>query len=170
MSSEPRPSARELRDTLRERLAEWEAVQGPIARRELSPTYNLGFGMKCVAFLSTLIRQAVDTLLPAVALGERPTFGRLVGALDKFGQREPLPGHPKRKLVIRSEIEVLNRLTRIRAAMAHPEDQERSLEMLGRLSEDQLREYISLSRRVLDFPLLDELVRVQEMSPGDLPV
>lgn len=143
-----------------------QLMQGlPRWRRDLTldlgrGTLGMGIGQRSVALCSTLIRLAVLGLLPEAELPVRPTLGKYVHEIERFGpkRRAECLGLSGRRLVTRREVDLLNRFARHRAVLAHQEEGPVIAERIGRLDPSDVAELLTVVEQVAWLPIIEELI------------
>lgn len=125
-------------------------------------TMWFGVVTRASGLASALIRTAVATLLPEVALRERPTVGMYVQTLDEHGKqlRGTCIARPNR-LVSKADLQVLRRFTRLRAALAHQEDVGVGPSEIGRFDASTAGELLDTIELLAGLPLFDETICLQ---------
>lgn len=149
-------SAAATRKELLRSIAHW--------RHELSglsepSTYGVGVTTTAVRLVERLLVLAVAALVPEAPLPPKPTLGQRVGAIEQYGRKHSMVclGRPRR-LVTRTEITVLNRLTQGRNALVHLQNDESFAMTMGRTRLSDVAEMIDIAEAVAQLPLFDELL------------
>lgn len=122
-------------------------------------TYGVGVATTAARLVERLLILAIAGLLPEACLPARPTLGHRVGAIEQYGRKHLMVclGRPRR-LVTRTEIAALNRLTNGRNALAHLQDDEDFAMTMGRLRPSDVVEMLEIAEAVALLPLFDELL------------
>lgn len=120
-----------------------------------------GVGHGAVAKVSTMIELAAAEFVPASERPERPTVGQLVGLLERAAGTATASciGRPGR-LIRPSEMRVLNRLTRLRASIAHVEETAAALDPIsvGRLGGEEVAGFLDAAAEFCGLPLVEEVI------------
>lgn len=121
-------------------------------------TRGVGVAGTAARLVERLLILAIAGLLPEARMPARPTLGDRVGAIEQYGRKQSMVclGRPRR-LVTRTEITVLNRLTKARNALAHVQNDEDSATTMGRLRPSDVVEMLDIAEAVAQLPLFDEL-------------
>jgi len=129
---------------------------------------TLGFGIatRSVALVAALTQAAVECLIPQAVLPDRPTLGQRINALERYGPALRMTcSEQPRRLVTRPELERLRRLSRMRAFVAHQEDQGlNTVAEIGRMSSPEVIDFLDVVEEVARLPLFDELICVERGS------
>jgi hypothetical protein len=125
----------------------------------LRSTYGVGVTTTGVRLVERLLVLAVAATVPEAPLPSKPTLGQRVGAIEQYGRKHSMVclGLPRR-LVTRTEITVLNRLTKGRNALVHLQDDGSFATTMGRMRLSDVAEMIDIAEAVAHLPLFDELL------------
>jgi hypothetical protein len=158
--------SRVIRDQRLAGLPRWRGAIEEIG--DAPSTYGIGIAMRVISPVALLVGRAVRVLTPQATLRERPTFGEFVQALEPYGQApRALPDGRRRGLITRSELDLLKRLSRQRALVAHQEDYApATVEDLGRLGATPVIDLLVLIEQILRLPLIVELIAAEEGASG----
>jgi hypothetical protein len=153
------------REELLQSLTRWR-----LQARELSnyPTLRTGVALTALRLVESLLSQTIAGLLPHAPLPPKPTLGQLVGAIEQFGMKESMVCLERpRKLVTRTDMSILNRLTGGRNSVTHLRSGEDLAEKIGRLDSSDVARIMEIAEAIAHLPLIDEvLCREQKLRVG----
>ena len=161
--AEPMPAS-EARSELLVSIARWREE---LTHIDLTRS-TLGFGIaaRSVTLVGLLLRLTVRDLLPEAALGDRPTLGQRISALERYGPRHRTTcSEPDRKLVGKTDLELLRKLSRMRSFVAHQEDHTVAADV-GRLAPGAVTEFLDVVEAVARLPVFEELVCAERAALG----
>jgi hypothetical protein len=155
-----------IRDELLGSVERWQAT---LPEDDAPPTTLwVGVAVRASALASALLKLAVAEFARDVPLPDKPTLGALIQALDQRArhQRATCLGVP-RALLRPTEIQLLRRLSRMRASVVHQEDGSGSWEaaLIGRLTVADTREFLDVAGKVARLPLIEELICRERARP-----
>jgi len=129
------------------------------------PTLRSGVALTALRLVEGLLLQIIAALLPRAPVPARPTLGHLVGVIEKYGMKEPMTCLERpRKLVTRSDMAVLNRLTGGRNSAMHLRTGDEFAVTLGRLDPSDVAEIMEIAEAVAHLLLIDELLCRDKMG------
>jgi hypothetical protein len=168
MEFAPKPS-REIRSHILSRVSAWREML-PADDQQLFGTLGSGMAWHAVDSVAILLRRAVTVLLPEADVGSKPTFGKYVNAVERYGRSHSLACTGQaRRLVLPTEVAILNTMSRTRARLAHLEEVEiAGPGDVGYFMAAEMREILDLVETVLALPIFDELV-CRENTTGATP-
>ena len=162
-------SFRAHRDDLLDSIERWRSgLEGPPTGLT---TYWRGVGGGAADRVAVMIARAVAELAPDWVRPDRATMGQYVGALERAGAslRAECTRRPGR-LLRPTEVRLLNRLTRLRAAIAHVE--ERAFDIapgeVGRLGAEEVSRFLDAAEEFCRLQLVDEVI-CREAARGPRP-
>jgi hypothetical protein len=165
MTMDDQASAAALKDELLSSLGRWRAE----LPAENEPGNTMGFGVanRAIAIAGSLIRAAVDTMMPDEPLPEKPTLGERIGILERRGQKMRTScSAPSERLVTKADIGVIHRFSKQRNALAHQEEARAEAWELGRFTRDRVTEILDLVESIARMTIVSETICVQKSRPG----
>ncbi len=152
-------SIRAVRDELVGSIERWRAELGGSGSEP--STLLIGVALRAVTLSAAMVSMAITTLAPDAPIPPRSTLGMLVGTLVSEGtkQRATCMGS-QRNLLRPGEIRLLQRLSRLRASIAHQEDVGVLWEAakIGRLGVADVAEFLDVASQLCRLPFIDELI------------
>lgn len=161
-----KPSVRAVRDELVGSIDRWRAG---FDEADAAPsTLWIGVALRAVTLAATMLSIAVSQLAPDAPLPPKPTLGSLVDTLVREAATKRITClGTGRRLLRPAEIQLLHRLPRLRASIAHQEDAAVLWEAarIGRLGVADVAEFLDLAEQLCRLPLVDELVCRENLAP-----